>query len=60
MAHSPDTKFIVLSPTQVGKALLTLFKEDIRSAYAVETFALTGNGKFVVKLTRVTSDKDRV
>jgi hypothetical protein len=55
----PVVKHFNLTEAQVRKALLSLFKQEIRDLYAVDSFAMTSNGKFIVKLTKRTPDLDK-
>lgn len=50
MADAP--RHFVLTDAQMKKALLALFKEEIRKAYHIESFALVSTGKIVVKLVK--------
>lgn len=50
MAESSDSRHFTLTDAQVKKALLRLFKDEIRKAYEIESFALVSTGKFIVKL----------
>jgi hypothetical protein len=54
-----DSRHFVLTDTQVKKALLNLFKEEIRKAYDVQSFALVSTGTFIVKLAKRTPNIDK-
>lgn len=47
-----DVRHVQLTEAQVKKALLSLFKEDIKTLYEVESYAFVSTGKVIVKLAK--------
>lgn len=50
MADSP--KLFALTEAQVKRALLALMKPEFQTDYTVDHYAMTSNGKFIVKLVK--------
>lgn len=45
-------KLFALSEAQVKRALLALMREEYQKGWTVDHYAMTSNGKFIVKLTK--------